>query len=58
MGQSSARPQFRTLRIGFLDQPHGLAPTAAIWTDDAPAWAHIDPALETHPRQAPPPTTR
>lgn len=55
MGQSSARPQFRTIRLGFLDTPNDLAPQVAIWTDDAPAWAVIDPALERFPRQPPPP---
>ena len=58
MGQSSARPQFRTLRLGFLDDARGLAPTVAIWTDEAPAWASIDPALETFPRQPPAPMPR
>ncbi|MDF2382241.1 GFA family protein [Nostoc ellipsosporum NOK] len=55
MGQSSARPQFRTLRLGFLDDAQGLAPSVAIWTDEAPGWARIDPALETFPRQPPAP---
>ncbi|MCX8475650.1 MAG: GFA family protein [Sphingomonas sp.] len=55
MGQSSARPQFRTIRLGFIDTPNDLAPQVAIWTDDAPAWAVIDPALERFPRQPPPP---
>jgi len=58
MGQSSARPQFRTIRLGFLDAPHDLAPEVAIWTDDAPAWAVIDPALERFPRQPPPPAAK
>ena len=53
MGQSSARPEFRSIRIGFLDAGHDLAPQVAIWTDDAPAWAFIDPALESFPRQPP-----
>ena len=53
--QSSARPQLLTLRIGFLDEPHGLAPTVAIWTSEAPAWAKIDPAMESWPQQPPPP---
>ena len=26
MAQSSARPEFRTLRLGFLVEPHGLKP--------------------------------
>jgi hypothetical protein len=57
MGQSDARPQFRALRFGVLDEPHGLRPLVAIWTDDAPAWAVMDPALEQFPRQPPPPPT-
>ncbi|HWU01272.1 MAG TPA: GFA family protein [Novosphingobium sp.] len=55
MGQSSGRPQFRTMRVGFLDAGHGLAPQMVIWTDDAPAWAAIDPALERWPGQPPAP---
>ncbi|WP_439814279.1 GFA family protein [Zavarzinia sp. CC-PAN008] len=58
MAQSSARPQFRTIRLGFLEAGHGLVPSMAIWTDDAPDWAIIDPALERFARQPPlPPTT-
>lgn len=53
--QSSARPQFRTVRFGMLDEPHGLRPQVAIWTEDAPNWAMIDPAIERFPRQPPPP---
>ena len=53
--QSSARPQFMTVRLGMLDEPHGLRPAMAIWTEEAPAWAHIDPALKAFPRQPPPP---
>lgn len=58
MAQSSARPHFRTVRFGFLEPGHGLAPQMAIWTDDAPNWSTIDPELEHFPRQQPlPPTT-
>lgn len=57
LGRSSARPQFRTIRFGLLDEGHGLRPQAAIWTDDAPAWAVIDPALEQFAQQPPPPAT-
>jgi len=56
--QSSARPQFMTMRLGILDPGHGLAPQAVIWTDDAPAWAVIDPALPTFPQQPPPPPSK
>jgi hypothetical protein len=57
MAQSSARPHLRTIRLGFLDPGHGLAPTVAIWTDEAPDWAVIDPALERFPRQPPAPAS-
>lgn len=53
MAQSSARPQFRTLRIGFLEPPHGLTPDMAIWLDDAPDWAVIDPDIAHYPGQPP-----
>ena len=54
-GQSSARLHLKTTRLGIIDQPHDLRPQMAIWTDDAPAWAVIDPALEQWPKQPPPP---
>ncbi len=55
MAQSSARPQFRTVRIGFLDEPHDLKPQMAIWMDEKPDWAVEDETLETVARQPPPP---
>ena len=55
--QSSARPHLKTVRIGMLDAGHGLRPQMAIWTDDAPDWALIDPQLERFPRQPPAPPT-
>lgn len=57
--QSSARLQFRTVRFGMLDEPHGLRPRMVIWTEAAPAWAMFDPGLEKFPRQQPipPPPT-
>lgn len=54
-GQSSARPHLMSLRLGFLDAGHGLRPSAAIWLDDAPDWAQIDPAMERFERQPPAP---
>lgn len=57
-GQSSARPHLKTVRFGVIDEPHGLKPEVAIWTDDAPAWAVIDPALEQWPQQPPPPPAK
>jgi len=55
MGQVSARPQFRTMRVGFIQPPHDLTPQMVIWTDDAPAWAVIPEGLERHAKQPPPP---
>jgi hypothetical protein len=56
-GQSSARPHLKTVRMGVLDKPHALKPAMAIWTEEAPAWAVIDPELESWPRQPPQPST-
>ena len=53
--QSSARPHLKTVRFGTLDEPHGLRPQIAIWTDDAPEWAVIDPGMEQFPQQPPAP---
>jgi hypothetical protein len=57
--QSSARLHLKTVRLGMIDLPHDLKPTAAIWTSEAPDWAVIDPALEQFGGQppAPPPAT-
>jgi len=54
-GQSSARLHLKTVRLGVIDESHGLKPEVAIWTSDAPAWAYIDPALESWPQQPPAP---
>jgi hypothetical protein len=53
--QSSAFLWRKTVRFGALDEPHGLRPQMAIWTEDAPAWAVIDPQLEQHRQQPPSP---
>ena len=55
MAQSSARPQFRTMRVGFLDEPHGLKPQVAIWLSEKPAWAIEDETLECFTAQPPAP---
>jgi hypothetical protein len=56
--QSSARPQFRTVRLGFLEPGHGLKPEMAIWLDDAPDWAQVDPEIEQHAGQPPAPPSK
>ncbi|WP_296676213.1 GFA family protein [Novosphingobium sp.] len=54
--QSSARPAFKTVRLGVIEEPHDLQPQAIIWTDEAPNWAIFDPGLKQFARQPPPPT--
>ena len=54
-GQSSARLHLKTVRLGAIDEPHGLRPQMMIWTDDAPDWAVLDPALPHFPQQPPAP---
>ncbi|WKE67113.1 GFA family protein [Gallaecimonas kandeliae] len=53
--QSSARPQFRVVRAGNLDEPSSIKPGANIWSDSAPSWACLDPALERLSSQPAPP---
>ncbi len=54
-GASSARPQFIIVRAGALDHPDLATPSMNIWTNSAPAWAHLDPELPATPGQPPPP---
>lgn len=54
IGRNSARGKACVIRLGFIDPPHALIPTSAIWLDDAPDWAMIDPKLEQFRRQPPP----
>ena len=56
-GQSSARLHLKTVRFGVIDEPHGLAPEAAIWLAEAPAWAQVDPAIEQWQGQPPAPAS-
>ncbi|MDE2403414.1 MAG: GFA family protein [Sphingomonadales bacterium] len=56
--RSAQRPQFLGLRLGFLDEGHGLRPGNAIWLAEAPDWACIDPALDHYPAQPPAPTAK
>jgi len=55
IGRNTARQHACVIRLGFIEPPHDLTPTSAIWLDDAPDWAMIDPALERFDRQPPPP---
>lgn len=53
---SSARPQFRVLRLGTLDDPSSIKPTINMWTASAPDWACFDPAMESAAQQPSLPT--
>lgn len=48
---SSARPQFTVVRVGTLENPSSVTPTANIWASSAPDWACLDPKLEQIPHQ-------
>jgi len=54
-GKTSARPQFRVVRVGNLDNPSAVRPTSNIWTSSAPEWACMDDSLEQVEKQPGPP---
>ena len=43
---STGRPGLTVVRVGTLDDPSSVRPTANIWSASAPAWACLDAALE------------
>lgn len=49
--EARENPERLVIRVGTLDDATGLVPQTVIWTDSAPAWAHIDPSLQAFPRQ-------
>jgi hypothetical protein len=53
--KSSGRPLFRVVRVGNLDEPSSIHPSANIWASSAPDWACLDPAIERVERQPLPP---
>lgn len=53
--ETPARPEFRFVRAGTLDDPGGVAPSINIWTAQAPHWAHFDPSVPQCQGQPPPP---
>ena len=53
--KSSARPQFRVVRTGNLDEPSSVHPSMNVWATSAPRWACLDPGLERVDRQSLPP---
>lgn len=53
--RSDARPQFRVVRVGNLDEPSSVRPQVNIWTASAPGWACMDPSLDRVEQQPLPP---
>jgi len=51
---SSATPQFRTVRLGTLDDSSSISPSVNIWVSSAPSWACLDPALRSEAKQPAP----
>lgn len=51
---SSGRPGLTVVRVGTLDEPSALRPSAHIWASSAPAWACLSDALERVERQPAP----
>jgi hypothetical protein len=51
---AASRPETIFIRVGTLDDPGIVAPTAAIWMDSAPRWVCLDPAVEQIAGQPPP----
>jgi hypothetical protein len=52
--QSHVRRHLIGVRIGAFDDNDDLGPKSMIWTESAPAWAHLDPELPKVDRQPPP----
>lgn len=44
--ESSGRAGLTVVRVGTLDNPSSVKPTANIWASSAPGWACLDPELE------------
>jgi len=52
--EAEERPHLIFVRAGTLDDPSLVAPTAVIWTAQAPKWARIDPDCVRFVGQPPP----
>jgi hypothetical protein len=58
--ENTGRPGLTVVRVGTLDNPSSISPTANIWTSSAPAWACMNAELqrfENQPQQLQPPPT-
>lgn len=52
---STGRPGLTVVRLGVLDEPSAIRPTAHIWAASAPAWACLDGTLDRVDGQPKPP---
>jgi hypothetical protein len=52
---SSGRPGFTVVRVGTLQDPDSVKPTANIWSASAPAWACLDAGMDRIEAQPVPP---
>ncbi len=57
-GISSGAPDLTVVRVGSLDDTAIGAPASIIWTQSAPAWATLDPALPHYPKGPPAPPVK
>ena len=48
--RGSGRRDVWGVRLGALDDSELIAPQAVVWTDSAPEWLAIDPALPSSPK--------
>lgn len=48
-------PEMTVLKAGSLDDPSAARIAMNIWTDSALPWVHIDPSIEAHATNRPPP---
>ena len=55
---STGRPGFTVVRVGTLDDPSSIQPSANIWSASAPQWACLDAGLERIEHHPPPPQPR
>ena len=55
---AEVRPHLIGVRVGSLDDPSSVTPTAIVWTEEAPAWAQLNEALDHYPGQMPAPITK
>ncbi len=52
---STGRPGLTVVRLGTIDNPSSIKPTANIWSTSAPTWACLDSTLERIAGQPKPP---